>query len=107
MTIMYVIKSNNSVHKRCYLMHEIVRTAKSCRLNMPIGCISKYFFQGAPLIFVDLAEFFGVKIVNFNFHFRFSEKWIVLGYGDIVDIFIFFWGGGGGAYLSWTILEVI
>ena len=58
---------NNSVHKRFYLMHEIVRTAKLCRLNMPYGCISKYFFHGAALIFVDLAEFFGVKIVNLIF----------------------------------------
>ena len=61
-------------------MHEIARTAKSYRLNMPYGCISKYIFQGAPLIFVDLAEFFGVKIVIFFFM-------IALGYGDIVDIF--------------------
>ena len=57
------LNNNNSVHKICYLMHEIVRTAKSYRLNIPYGCISKYIFQGAPLIFVDLAEFFGVKIV--------------------------------------------
>ena len=80
---------NNSVHKRFYLMHEIVRTAKLCRLNMPYGCISKYFFHGAALIFVDLAEFFGVKIVNLIFFDNSFGVWIYCGY-------IFFFGGGGG-----------
>ena len=60
---------------------------------------------GFTLIFsykVGSDHLFRFKILNFNIFFFFSEKWILFGYDEIVDIFgdhhetELFWGGGGG-----------
>ena len=48
--------------------------------------------------YIGSGHFLGFKILNFIIFWGFSEKWIFLGYEDIVDIFL-------GSSQYWTIFR--